>query len=328
MARSSGGGSRSGGSRSSSGGSRGSSRGSRGNGITTSKAPFPGSRKFRYFRNGQTHYVYSNVDLTQVPDAKPRWFLIFFYLPFIFAIVSMFGGLISFPQKPMKTLIKENIAIIDKCEVFNSSEEEKLSELLIEFCETTGVTTQILTIDYDEWANNSSLEEYAYYRYYAQFEDENSWLLIYSEKDNGYGDWAWEGVQGDNTVKTMDVFLEDFNTTLHSSFLISDAPLVAASFAKAFNKAIDLFKNQSITVNIEMVFPLLFMVPFIGFHSYIMIFAGTRKKYSNKDLQEVHDEYVSDHPENNVSLTCPYCSFQYYKSEDNRCPNCGALINH
>lgn len=76
MARSTGGGSRSGGSHSGSS-SRSSSRGGSGGGIRTSKSYFSGARKFRYYHNGTAHYVYSNTDLRKIPDAKPRWFLIF-----------------------------------------------------------------------------------------------------------------------------------------------------------------------------------------------------------------------------------------------------------
>ena len=186
MARSSGGGSRSGGSHSG-GSSRSSSRssGSSSSSRRVSDNPFHGCRTFRYTRNGVHHYVYSNTDLRNIPDAKPRWFLIFFYIPFAFSIIAMLFSGFHPIEKPLNTLDYENVLVIDEAEIFIQSEETALLGTLRKFSETTGITTQIVTVPRERWMNYTSFEDYAYDRYYEQFDNENSWLLLYSEYDNG-----------------------------------------------------------------------------------------------------------------------------------------------
>lgn len=352
MARSSGGGSRSGGSRSSSSSSRssggssgysgGRSYGGTSSGPRISNTPFYGSRTFRYYRDGTAHYVYSDRYLPAMKDPKPRWFLIFFYIPFIFAVFSIFAGSLCFPEKPMTTFSKSNVAVIDTADVFTTTEEQSLHEKLLEFGEKTGVTTQIITVDYDEWTDNGSLENYAYYRYYAQFNDENGWLIVYSEEDDGYGDWSWEGIQGDNTYDTMDVFLDDFNTIFHSQLVLNQVPEVSVAFTTAFDRAIDTFENQHFSVDFAMLPIGFFVLIFISVHGYIMIFAGTKKKYSYKELKEVvaSDSDAFNYTKYNFEPTtrqsvsqnqpkplieCRYCGYKYEMETDNRCPNCHAI---
>ena len=333
MARSSGGGSLSGG-RSGGGGSRSrssSNRSSNSSGRVVRNSPFPGSRKFRYYRNGTTHYVYSNVDLTRVPDARPRWFLLIFYIPFIFLILSAFSEIITLPKKPLKEESSAVVSVIDSGNVFAESEEQKLQTTLTEFKQSTGIVAQIVTVDYEDWSSSGLLETYAYYQYYSQFADENGWLLVYSEQDDGRGDWQWEGVQGDNTIEVMDVFLDDFNDKLQSSLVANDVPDVAEAFNGAFNLAIEKFDNQTIGFNSVMLFPSLFVMSFVCLHAYLMIFAGTNKEYSNKELQEIiESETINKNTEHNKGgiQSCPFCGNSYTSTIGNRCPHCNAYLNY
>ena len=125
MARSSGGGSRGGGSRSSRG-YRSSSRsgGRSGPSYRTSSTYFPGARKFRYYRGGTPHYVYSDRDLTKIKDIKPRWFLIAFYIPFILAIFGIAQTVFSTPKEPMTTYNQSQVQVIDEGNVFSDQEED------------------------------------------------------------------------------------------------------------------------------------------------------------------------------------------------------------
>ena len=330
MARSSGGGSRSGGSRSSSSRSSGGSR-SGGSSIRTSSTPFAGSRTFRYYRHGKPIYVYSDRDLRKMKDAKPRWFLIFFYIPFIIAIFTMFGEAIQTPENPMSTYNVAEVQVIDEIDAFTLKEEQALEAKLKEFGEETGVTTKIVTVSFDEWWDNGTLENYSLNRYYADFTDENGWLLVYSSEDNGLGEWSWEGIQGDNTIDVMDVFIDSFNKTLNAQLTVNQIPKPADAFTKAFDKAIDLFNNQSaLKVNGEMLIPALGMAAFVTLHASIMIFAGTTKKYSYTELEEVCGDTVKPSKKEEEAkkkiITCQYCNYQYQQGIDNQCPNCGAII--
>lgn len=322
MARSSGGGSRSGGSRSGGSRSGGSSRSHGGsNGRVVSSSPFPNARKFRYYRNGSPVYVYSNVDLRAVPDAKPRWFMILFYLPFVFAVIGMFGSAMQFPQRPLDLVTTAQVAVCDEGDVFSLEEEERLVGVLNDFKNSTGVTAQVVTVDWETWSKGAtSFSNYAFYRYYVQFSDENCWLLVYSELDNGLTDWEWEGIQGDNTIDVVDVFIDSFNIDVQSGLMSSHEPDPAETFIQAFSEASGAFDGQRFEVSWEELPMAIFVALFVAFHSYVMIFAGTRKKYSNSELEEVFDGGC------NATKYCKYCGGVYTVAVDQRCPNCNSYI--
>lgn len=307
MARSSGGGSRSGGSRSGGSSSRSSSSRSHGGGgrsIRTSNTPFAGARRFRYRRHGRYHYVYSDTDLTKRPDSKPRWFLILFYLPFFSVIIGMLSSTFIFPEDPMSQSTTGIVAVYDDGNVFDAREEEQLEKTLNEFVETTGVVTQIVTVDWDEWQRKDfHFPNYALNSYYERFNDENCWLIVYSEKDNGLSDWEWEGIQGNNTFDVMDVFIDDFNQDVQSLLTQDNEPDPANAFMTAFDYATLTFANQTLRVDYENIGMSLFVTAFILFHSYVMIFAGTNMKYSNKDLEEVdwNDNPIIGNSYNNMN---------------------------
>lgn len=335
MARSSGGGSRSGGSSSSRSSSSSRGSGSSGPRHRISNTPFRGARKFQYHRGDKTYYLYSDTDMRQLPERKPRYWLYLFYMPFFIAIIVMIITSLGFKRGPLEKTTSEQIQVIDEADILTSKEESGLANILNEFKDTTGITTQVMLVDVDEWTDNGSLEDWAYYRYYKQFDDENCWLLVYSQEDNGFGEWYWEGIQGDNTIGTMDVFLDEFNTKLHSELLVGAAPDVAGSFITAFELAINKFENQPpIDLKWEMVLPTIFMIIFIGFHSTVLVFAGTNRKYSYKELEEVVSEakqaqttqYQPVQQPTKI-FECPYCGYKSTEEQpDNRCKICGALV--
>lgn len=310
MARSSGGGSRSGGGRS--GGSRSSSsRSSSRSGSTrrihhadgtyteysrgriTSDAPFPGARKFVYYRNGQPSYLYSNVDLRNVPDKKPRYFLGLFYIPFLLAFGSMTSEAISIPVDPMSTTSSSPIAIHDDADYFSTQEEQDLLNNITEFSQATGLVTQMVTVEWEEWqARANNFSEYALTRYYVEFSDEKGWLITYSEEPEGaatYADFEWEGIQGDETEKVLDVVIDDFNSYVQAG-LIHETKPPAAIFGSAFQRATDNFNNQKLQIRPEELLIVIGPLLFILFHASIMIFAGTKQKYKAKELEEVPAE--------------------------------------
>ena len=334
MARSSGGGSSSGGSRSSSS-SRSSSRSGGSSGPRISNTTFLGARRFRYYSAGQPHYIYSDTDLRQIPDAKPRWFLILFYIPFIIAIFIMATDMVSVPVDPLVPSPLALSSVVDEGDVFTDTEEEALEKALRDFTASTGIVTQIVTVDWNEWQKASYyFDEYALSRYYTQFSDESCWLLAYSEADGGMTDWEWEGIMGDDAVEAVEVFVDDFNTAVQSALISSHEPDPETAFVAALYGAIDDFENQSTMFHLDMIFPVIFMAAFIGVHAYIMIFAGTNKKYSNSELEEVPETDGYTEPDSSPASSifgkrfyCEYCGSTIRETENGRCPNCGAAIN-
>ena len=334
MARSSGGGSRSGGPRSSSSSHRSSSsHGGGGGGIRTSKTPFYGARRFRYYRHGQPYYIYSDTDLRRVPDSKPRWFLILFYIPFIIAIIAMAAEVVSLPVSPMVPSSAATSMVLDTGDVFTDAEEEKLEKALSDFTAGTGIVTQIVTVEWDEWQKATNyFSDYALSRYYTRFSDERCWLLAYSELNGGITDWEWEGIQGDDTIDAVDVFIDGFNTGVQAALISSNEPDPATAFLAALHGALDDFQNQTIEFHFEMLFPFLFTSAFIAIHAYLMIFAGTNRKYSNSELEEVTEEHnASEDSEvplfSSKRVYCKYCGCVVQEQENGRCPNCGGKLD-
>ena len=139
----------------------------------------------------------------------------------------------------------------------------------------------------------------------------------------------------------MDVFLYDFNNTLHLSLSDGsdyDYPDVSQSFTTALDQSVQLFNNQESSFEWEIIPAAVLMTLFVCFHSYIMIFAGTKKSYSNKELEEVYSEStpkkdvaIDIYRKNVQTMTsqitiCPYCGIESKKDQDGRCPNCGATL--
>jgi hypothetical protein len=237
MARSSGGGSRSGGSRSSSSSSSSSS---------SYSSSYSSGRSYSGYYGG-----YSSGSHFELP----LWArIIIAVLAFIitFVVVALLYGGITIPTtKPLESYKPYKVGVVDKADVFNQQEEELLAQKLEEFGDATGITTKILTVTKDEWIDNGSFEDFAFYMYYAYFGDENNWILVYSEEDEGKGEWHWEGVQGDNTIEIMDVFLDDFNNTFHANLVVDQTADPAKAFLASFDRALDVYYNQEITFDSE-----------------------------------------------------------------------------
>ena len=238
----------------------------------------------------------------------------------------VWSGVFNFKQQPMATINMSEVCVIDDGDYFGEFEEQQLLETLMQFSSTTGITTKIVTVPYEEWINDGSLENYSLSRYYMEFDDETGWILTYSSIPQYPNRWFWEGVQGDDTIDVMSPFLEDFNSILQSQLLFNNEPNVAESFSVALKKSIDIFENQKFSINWVFIFPSLFFTGFIFLHAGIMVFAGTRKKYSYSELEEIveyetHNNEFAGAP--NLK-TCPYCGFSDVNMDI--CPNCGARI--
>lgn len=167
MPHSSGGGSHGGGSHGG-GHHSSSSRGGRGgsSGPRFSSSPFPGARRYRYYRRGRYHYVYSNSK-----DGKlfhpARLLLGFFYLPFLLPV----GGMLISPIQ--KRFQKYDTRIIVKDEAHVLKDDSGLEAALEAFYDKTHITPAVITVNNENWKSNySNLEDYAYDRYLAEFNDE------------------------------------------------------------------------------------------------------------------------------------------------------------
>lgn len=262
MPHSSGGGSHGGGGHSGGshgGGSRGSSR------PSISSSPYPGARRYRYYRHGRYHYFYTSRSGRIFHPARLLIGLI--YLPFL---IPMGLGLASTFKSHM--VVDRNIIIKDEANVL--TDEAALNQSLSRFLDKTRITPAVITVNNDEWQGSySDLEQYAYDRYLSEFDDENHWLIIYSQPEihnSDFIEWYWEGMQGDNTdpVLTTTVtgkFNTDFQQRLEQNGDVSE------SLAASFDIATGAAKQQGPLPPFSTVAPFLGALAFLCFHGYFMI---------------------------------------------------------
>ena len=215
MARSSGGGSRSGGSRGSR--SRSSLRNSLRYGKSGrldfkykySRSPKPGYTRFILHSKLRkcASFIYCNYNPAynrKIKFTGDDIIILFVFLLFLACCVWMFISTVYVPKPLSKTENPhDQITIIDNIDVID--DEIILAEKLSYFYEKTGVTPAIITIPHSDWEDDyKSLENYALELYYAHFDDECHWLIVYSEPvDQEFNDWHWEGIIGDDALRVI-----------------------------------------------------------------------------------------------------------------------------
>ncbi|MBQ7264829.1 MAG: hypothetical protein IJS61_01875 [Firmicutes bacterium] len=290
MPHSSGGGSHGGGSH---GGSHSSSHGGSGGSRSgISKTPYPGAKRYRYYRGGVERYIYSKTPPSEA-FSPVRLLIGLVYLPFIFAVLSMLMPAYNtyFAKRDRTVIIKDEAA----CGI---ESDKALSETLEEFNKKTKVTPAIITISNETWQKNySSLEDYAYDRYLAEFKDEMHWLIIYSRSEEDHVDWYWEGMQGDYTdpiitEKVSSIFRFTFQEELEK-----DSENIAQAFNKAFSKSCEETSKGNIFTRNPEVFMAIAVTAFLLFHAYFML-GLYNLKYRNAEPAP-EEENLENYPDNN-----------------------------
>ena len=334
MPHSSGGGSHSGGSHSShsshsGGGSRHSGGGSSSSGSSrrTSSTPFPGCRRYLYYKDDKPCLVYSNYDIRKGDTFQFVLGLIIFglmFVPFIIlGIVFMFHAF-SFPKKIEYSKYKRKapeFVIEDNLGVFEN--EAKLEKSMSDFYDTTGVVPAVITVTNDTWKEDyASLEAYAYDEYVNRFPDEVHWLFVYSsaEKDNGFDDWYWEGMQGDDTDPVLisdrvNAFNEDLNTRLlqRSKYSVDDA------FAITFDEYAPIMMKM--TFKPKILFGGICLAVIMGAFYFSVAWYLKPKKVPEEYKKAVPCELKAVY-----QASCNFCGGMYVVGMHTGCPHCGAAI--
>lgn len=211
MPHSSGGGSHSGGSHSGSGFSSSSSSSGGSSAKHIKHTSFPGARRYVYYENYRPVYVYADYDIRK-GTASGKFFSI------LGSAVSLLFGIMLLamcydkPQK-MDTSPSYHCEIKDTAGVIDDM--DKVQNAIVDFYDETGIPVEIMTVNNEDWQGSySELEYFAYDMYVTEFDDEEHWLVVYSEPaspDPDFNDWYWEGMQGDDTdnIITVDV-ADDF----------------------------------------------------------------------------------------------------------------------
>lgn len=271
-----------------------------GNGIRMSRRPFANSYRYRYRRFGGGYgYIYANREPERISLGSFIFQMVFF-IPFIFAgiLIASVGfstgafGVKALTPKYSDTgnYIEDNIGVIDNY--------DDLNETLGEFQELTGICPYIITVYDSDWEKYYySLENYAYDLYVNHFYDEQHFLIVYSEPktvyENGFVDWSWEGMQGDDTdaIITSNKFSE-FQEDLQRYLTMNDYT-VGAAFYQAFHNSLGYImeNNHDSNMNVFIIFALLWnFFILIAVCSTISSFVKSRRNYEKVSFSEAGAE--------------------------------------
>lgn len=322
MPHSSGGGSSGGGFHSSSGGSHSSHSGSSSRPtVRTGSHYFPGAHCYIYYdARRRAHALYSNGEIATTRINYGNFIVLGAMLLVPIAILGFIG--IHRPQK-IRTDYATSITVTDQLNVLSDAEENTLKNTFQEFFTISGICPSFVTISNQTWkdANYASLEGYAFDYYVDTYADESHWLIVYAADDASKKNWAFEGMQGDDTDDVLTVRVaNNFNKTA-ASYLEAGAD-VGASFENAFRTIMPTLMD--VTFHLDPAI-WVFCVIWEGIAGTVfamsIIDAKRRKAASKATRVEV--------PEGKDlrKVTCAYCGGQYYEGTIIQCPHCGATVN-
>ena len=295
MAHSSGGGSYGGGCH---GGYRGGGNASGSNVYIIRANMYKGAKRYSYVdKKGVKKYFYcqGNLDNYSTADLK---------LSFVVCIIFILAMLFYPDMKPNFFRAQKlsnpcsEIVIEDRLNVIEDSQQ--LLEELTVFYEKTGVTPGVVTVAESDWSEQyNNLEDYAMDQYYALYEDEVHWLIVYSASLDEEGKprsifWSFEGIIGDDTGDSISLPLcERLTRKIYNNLRYKENPgeAIGDGFQNLLKHrwpgiTLGTFVPQSI--NDMMVFVTAIMVfgPLLFLYEYYNI----KIKYRNAVLDEERPE--------------------------------------
>ena len=306
---------------SSSGGFHGGSNSSSSSSSNSSKIssrPFPGAVTYVYYsKNHEPRLMYTNG---QPLSSLKNSILSLSVISFILLVLLIFLGFSGFhnPTK-VKTDYNTSIVIQDNNNVLSSIELSSINETFNDFLDKTGISPALLTINEDYLSNSSNLENYAYDEYLKHFSDEKHWLIVYySSKNTKKDNWAFEGMQGDDTDNILyEEVTNKFNRVMYASLNEENTYLYEA-LTRSFNEITPTIMDKSYHLDTSLVVIGVIMVGFLIIYvSWSTISINTQKK-----LQKAV-KIPTKEPE---LKKCLYCDSSYYAGTIDHCPNCGAPV--
>lgn len=251
MPHSSGGGSHSGGSHSGSGFSSSSSSSGGSSAKHIKHTSFPGARRYVYYENYHPVYVYADYDIRKGTASGKVWSIIGSAVSLLFGIM-LIALCYDKPQK-MDTSPSYHCEIKDTAGVIDDM--DKVQNAIVDFYDETGIPVEIMTVNNEDWQGSySKLEEFAYDMYVTEFDDEEHWLVVYSEPtspDPDFNDWYWEGMQGDDTDNIITVDVADDFKDLMLLFYLPFILFTFSMFAEAYHHPHKLPQNYDYKIVVE-----------------------------------------------------------------------------
>ena len=281
--------------------------------VRYSRSYFPGAICYIYYdRHFHPHAWYASKDETG--KRKPSWIaLIIMLMVLLIPLAFIFGGGYHKSNKLNKKY-ENSIKIYDTADVLTDEQEQALTETFKEFRHLTGIAPAFESVtDVLDW----QLESKAYNSYVSKFNDEMHWLIVYSDISNGRN-WAFEGMQGNDTDPILTTYITDkFNKELYEALSNKDNDVFTA-----FN---DTFKSFNSYV----------MKPYYHLESGMIIFAVIWTLVMGYVIAgQLFNNHMAKRIENSVTLNekpelknCPFCDSPYYAYTIDRCPKCGGEVD-
>ena len=295
-----------------------------------SRFHYPGATAWLYYTSrGVPHIVYSSQDITKTPKSGGPFAYV---LLGIFAVLPIAFIALAGQQHPARVGMNyDTTAIIkDNAGVLSASETFELQSIFNEFRSASGVTPSIVTVNNGNWEpgflwhdffpnEKYTLEDYAYSTYVNNFNDESHWLIVYAcDKGTKKGNWAFEGMQGDNTDGVLfENVTGAFNHKLYDC--LSGEKTVGESFIEAYNYIIPNLMKDSFYVDGGLIAFTVIWELFVA----AMIGITIKSQINSKDYAKAQK---IENPDSIVMKQCKHCGASYYKGTVDRCPKCGRSV--
>lgn len=159
-----------------------------------------------------------------------------FYVCLVVMMTMAYIEIFSAPTRldapmDMRIVVRDSIGVIEN--------EEQMEISLRSFLDATGITPAVITVTNESWNRYyRTLEDRAYDLYVSQFDDEQHWLIVYSQPaapDPAFVDWRWESMAGDDTGK----ILTDEATTFFGKTLQKYLTMPHIGVGEAISRAFD-----------------------------------------------------------------------------------------
>lgn len=282
-----------------------------------SRRPFPGASRYVYYdAYGTAQFLYCAGDPVKNKKRTLLSLVLFGVLTLVPIGIVLGTGLHN--PKRISTSYNTNIVIKDDRNVLSGAETAELQDTFHLFFDYSGVTPAFQSVDNSLWHSHyASLSGYAYDSYLSLFSDESHWLIVYSSDADGRTNWAFEGMQGNDTDPVITKYLADrFNESMQT-MLSDSANSVGKSLKASLEKTYPLLRetyfyvepNMWIFMGIWELAMVCLIVASVMELQRAKLFAGAKKLEGEPG--KVH---------------CPNCHQEYYEGVIEYCPKCACKL--
>lgn len=249
------------------------------------KEPRPGaSRYVRNHEDGSVDYLYATVPIKQ-RRSKIRFVWLLLIAPILVILIMQMYSIITGPLK-IQTSKNDKIWIRDELGVIES--EDEFIQKLEEFREYTGISVNVVTMEWSKWPEGVKLTSYVSQIYNEEFNTENHWLIVYSH--DGYT-WFWEKAIGSKagsvfTKNQMEAFKDKVADSLDAGMDVDKA------FTLGFNK-LEKFMVKS-SQDVKRLAPILLKIIAVCLFCYYFIIFDRSRLYIDYEFDKEYNPKIAN----------------------------------